>query len=307
MIDFKIVNSNEIKYEDTIFNISTIQEDKNLFTSLQKSGIMTPLLCYKINTDLFLFDGFKRINWAIKNKVENIPVAFTKIDNLKTAFLNLIDFKYDNKNNSAITRAKLISISQKNFAEDMDRELLKRSILSKRKGDAELFALLESLPIDLKLYLEAIEASPSQLLPLIRLKATVGENIIHTLAQPLEMNANQLRKTLDNLADIEKQNKVETNSLLEIVTLAEITIPERKKLFFKELDKLRFPDTDKHRTKFNEIKKELFGNRIKVDDNNFDDKDIDISFRIKNKEELEEKAKIIFAAASKSDKLFDFH
>lgn len=307
MIDFKIIDVQDLKYENTIFNISTIHEDKVLFTSLQKSGIMTPLLCYKIESDFFLFDGFKRINWAVKNKIKNIPIAFTEVQTLKTAFLRLIDFKYENKKNSAITRAKIISVSKENFTDAIDQELLKRSILSKRKGDAELFNMLFFLQTDIKIYLEEIGASPSQLLPLIRLEAKQGEKIISEFAKPLEMNANQLRKTLDYLADINKQNKVSTDSLLDIVNLADITIPEKKKLFFKELDKLRFPDTSKHRAKFNEIKKELFGNSIKVDDNNFDDKDIDISFRIQNKEELEEKAKIIFAAASKSDKLFSFH
>ncbi len=306
-MEFKLLNANEIKHTGTIFNISEINEEDTLSASLKKIGIITPLLCYKIENNFFLIDGFKRMSWALKNNLNNIPIVFTEIDDFQTAFLNFIDFRYENKKNAAMIRAKLIGIARDNFKDDINQELLKRSILSKRKGDEELFEQLIDLPNKLKSYLEKIGASPSQLLPLIRMEATAGEEIISTIAMPLEMNANQLRKTLDYLADIKKQNKVSTTSLTQIVTLGDVTIPERKKLFFKELEKLRFPDTEKHRAKFNKIKKELFGATIKIEDNNFDDKDIDISFRVQSKKELEEKAKIISEVAKKSDNLFNFH
>jgi len=304
-LEFK--NIDTIKYEDTIFRISTNSEDDLLSASLQKNGIMTPLLCYKQNDTFYLFDGFKRIQWAKKNTLKKIPIAFTEVNDLQTAYLNFIDFKYGGNKNSAMIRAKLIKIGKDNFSENIDKELLSRSILSKRKGDEDLFGQLVQLPELLQSYLEKIDASPSQLLPLIRMKTTTGEKIISTIAIPLEMNANQLRKTLDYLADIKKQNKVATDKLFEITNLDDLTIPEKKKQFFKELEFLRFLDTEKHRAEFSKVKKELFGNKIKVNDNNFDDKDIEISFKVKSKKELEEKAKIISEAAKNSEPLFRFH
>ncbi len=259
---------------DQALDFSRVLEDLSvwdtslLFQSLEENSILTPILVAKINHmegDFLVIDGFKRLRWALKKRLTEVPVLNTGTMTRRQVLLLLLS-RYSGHLKTCATKALFLNhLSEAGFPKDLLMDLAMKGLgLQPFGGLLEKYLRVSTLPKEVLRFCHEKDLSLKRCLNLTHQPRRLLEKIIR-LRNRVSISASLLLELTDNISDILKRDEITAEEFFEKEEIKQIfsremDINQRTRLFRKTVKQMRYPLLTRLQGELQDIQKDYFKN-----------------------------------------------
>ncbi len=247
------------------FNPFQSKNQDLLLQSLDRSGILTPILSVEKNGNQcpLVIDGFKRIKWAVSNKIESVCVI-TLPQMKEEELLTFLTTKYAPMLDTCVVRALfLYFLVAKSFKHKTIVEKVMPILgLEPHKGLLEKYLKIARLPHKLLLFCHEKDFSLKRCINLSYKPKRLLETIIG-LNGTISISASLLQELCDNIHDILRRDDMDVEAFFQLKQIKDILGMEKDpstktKLLRHFIWQMRYPVLSSVHAQIEEIEKRHF-------------------------------------------------
>ncbi len=239
-----------------------------LFQSLEENSILTPILVAKINRmegDLMVVDGFKRLRWALEKGLTEVPVL-NKGTMTRRQVLLLFLSRYSGHLKTCATKALFLNhLYEAGFPKDLLMDMAMKGLgLQPFGGLFKKYLRVSSLPKEVLRFCHEKDLSLKRCLNLTHQPRRLLEKIIR-LKNKISISASLLLELTDNISDILKRDEITAeeffeNGQIRQVLSSEMDVNQRTRLFRRTVKEMRYPVLTRFQGELHDIQKDYFQN-----------------------------------------------
>jgi len=280
-----------------------------LFQSLEENSILTPILVAKINRmegALMVVDGFKRLRWALKKGLTEVPVLKAGETTRRQVLLLLLS-KYSGHLKTCATKALFLNhLSEAGFPKDLLMDLAMRGLgLQPFGGLLEKYLRVSTLPKEVLRFCHEKDLSLKRCLNLTHQPKLLLEKIIR-LTHMISISASLLLELTDNISDILKKDEITAEEFFEKEEIKQIfshemDMNQRTRLFRQTVKQMRYPVLTRLQGELHDIQKDYFKNSPLIIrwDETLENKKVTISASVSHLSQLSDIVDAISSAKTK--------
>ncbi len=280
-----------------------------LFQSFEENSILTPILVAKINRmegALMVVDGFKRLRWALKKGLTEVPVLKAG-DMTRRQVLLLLLSRYSGHLKTCATKALFLNhLSEAGFPKDLLMELAMKGLgLQPFGGLLEKYLRVSTLPKEVLRFCHEKDLSLKRCLNLTHQPKLLLEKIIR-LTHMISISASLLLELTDNISDILKKDEITAEEFFEKEEIKQIfshemDMNQRTRLFRQTVKQMRYPVLTRLQGELHDIQKDYFKNSPLIIrwDETLENKKVTISASVSHLSQLSDIVDAISSAKTK--------